>query len=133
MIQSADPEEKDDFRISQGQVRRMRMLEARFQEYVLKKLIEANRRTGDPLGSIRNLMVDLGAVSVARMLVDPDEVRDPPAGFLRLLRYDLARLTIEQAVVDFAQTGLFTAAEVETAKARLTMFNRPSNRWASGR
>jgi hypothetical protein len=132
MIQNSDVEEKDDFRISQGQVRRMRALEARFQDYVLKKLNEAKRRTGDPLGSIRNFIIDLGAVPVARMLVDPQDVRDPPTGFLRLLRYDLARLTIEQAVVDFALTGLFTAAEVGAAKARLAIFNRSKHRSAIG-
>ena len=105
-------------------VRRDRALRARFQEHILEKLREAEELTGDPLGSIRNLVVDLGAVPVARMLVDPQDVRDPPAGFLRLLEHDLARLTIEQAIVDFAHAGLFTEAEIETAKARLAIFSR---------
>lgn len=105
-------------------VRRDRALRARFQDHVLEKLREAEELTGDPLGSICNLVVDLGAVSVARMLVDPRDVRDPPTGFLRLIEHDLARLTIEQAIVDFGHTGLFSAAEVETAKARLAIFSR---------
>ncbi len=128
MSKTPDVEKNYEFRISRGQVRKTHVLRARFQQHVLEKLCEAEERTGDPLGSIRNLIADLGAVPVARMLVDPSDVRDPPAGFLRLLEYDLARLTIEQAILDFAHTGLFTANEVETAKARLAMFKRPKHR-----
>lgn len=109
-------------------VLRNRARRARFQEHLLEKLREAEELTGDPLGSIRNLIVDLGAVPVARMLVDPQYVRDPSTGFLRLLGHDLARLTIEQAIVDFAHTGLFTTAEVETAKARLRIYGRQKHR-----
>lgn len=128
MIPSSDVEKKDEFRIMRGQFRRTRALRARFQLHVLEKLRKAEELTGDPLGSIRNLIVDLGAVPVARMLVDPQDVRNPPTGFLRLLEHDLARLTIEQAIVDFAHTGLFTDAEVETAKARLRIFGRQKHR-----
>ena len=97
---------------------------ARFQEQVLKMLGEAIELTGDEYGYVRNLIVDLGAVEVAKMLVDPNEVRDPPTGFLRLMEHDLARLTIEQAIVDFADSGLFTDAEIEAAKARLAIFRK---------
>lgn len=107
---------------SHAKARRRLVLRARFQEHVLRNLWEAEKSTGDPLGSIRNLINDLGAVGVARILVDPQEVRNPPAGFIRLLNHGLARLTIEQAIVEFASSGIFTEAEVEAARTRLAIF-----------
>jgi hypothetical protein len=90
----------------------------------LDKLQEAERLSGDSLGGICNLIEDLGAVEVARMLVDPHDVRSPPDGFVRLMKHDLARYTIEQAIVDYRDSGLFTESEVETARARLAICSR---------
>src|SRR5689334_18619125 len=97
---------------------------ARFEEHLPKVLGEAIELTGDQYGYVRNLIADLDAVEVAKLLVDPNEVRDPPTGFRRLMEHDLARLTIEQAIVEFADSGLFTEAEVETARARLAIFRK---------
>ena len=97
-------------------------LRRQFQRHLLAKLREAESLTRDNLGSICNLIEDLGAVEVARMLVDPVDVTAPPTGFLRLLEHELGRLTIEQAIVDSEETGLFTDEEVVAAKARLSIF-----------
>jgi hypothetical protein len=103
--------------------------EARFQQHVLRLLQEATKLTKDALGEVRNLIEDLGAVEVAKMLVDPTDVSDPPAGFLRLMENNLARLTIEQAMIDFADSGLFEVEEIEAARARLANFTpRKSSR-----
>jgi hypothetical protein len=103
-------------------------LQAEFQRHVLEKLQEAERLSRDKLGAVCNLIEDLGAVGVAKMLVDPQDIRSPPDGFLRLMKSDLARFTIEQAIVDFCDSGLFTASEVETARARLAIYSRKSSR-----
>ena len=97
---------------------------AQFQVHVLVRLREAEMLTGDSFGGVCNLIVDLGAVEVAKMLVDPQELMLPPSGFIRLLKHKLACLTIEQAIVDFADSGLFTDEEVETAKVRLATFRK---------
>src|SRR4051812_13137088 len=99
----------------------MDALRAQFQAHLLVRLREAETVTGDRFGGICNLIVDLGAVEVAKMLVDPQETMFPPSGFLRLLKHRLACLTIEQAIVDFADSGLFTDDEVETARVRLAI------------
>jgi hypothetical protein len=98
--------------------------EEQFERHVLKLLREAARCTGDKLGDICNLIADLGAVEVAKMLVDPTEVRNPPDGFRRLMKNNLAQLTIEQAIVDFADRGIFTSEEIRAAKARLAIFRK---------
>jgi hypothetical protein len=97
---------------------------AQFQVHVLVRLREAEVLTGDSFGGVCNLIVDLGAVEVAKMLVDAQELMLPPSGFIRLLKHKLACLTIEQAIVDFADSGLFTDEEVETAKVRLATFRK---------
>ena len=99
-----------------------RHLKVQFQKHVLRKLRRAEKLTDDSLGSIRNLIVDLGAVEVARLLVDPTEVMNPSTGSVRLMNHRLARLTIEQAIEDIAATGMTSDSEIETARARLAMF-----------
>lgn len=105
-----------------GRFRADSALRIQFQRHLLAKLREAESLTGDAFGSICNLIEDLGAVEVARMLVDPIDLATPPTGFLRLLEHELGRLTIEQAIVDFADTGLFADEEINAAKARLSIF-----------
>lgn len=101
-------------------------LHAQFQAHVLVRLREAEMLASDRFGGVCNLIVDLGAVEIAKMLVDPQETMFPPSGFIRLLKYKLACLTVEQAIVDFAESGLFTDDEVETAKVRLAAFRKDS-------
>src|SRR5438128_398124 len=87
-------------------VESMDALHAQFQAHVLVRLREAETLTGDPFGGICNLIIDLGAVEVAKMLVDPQETMLPPSGFVRLLKHRLACLTIEHLIAMRVCPGL---------------------------
>jgi hypothetical protein len=102
----------------------IRSLRARLQAHILQKLEEAQRVSGDSLGGIVNLIEYLGVDEVIRTLVDPEEVHRPPAGFVRLMENDLARCTIEQALIDFETSSLLTRLQIETALARLATYYR---------
>ncbi|MCA1399097.1 hypothetical protein [Bradyrhizobium sp. BRP56] len=91
---------------------------------MLTSLREAQRKSGDSLGDIVNLIEYLGVDEVLRILIDPDETGEPPSGFVRLMKSDLARFTIEQVLVDFAASCLLTKLQVETARARLALYSR---------
>ena len=99
-------------------------LAAKSQRHVLEKLKRAETLMGDDLGRVRHLIDDLGAVNVAKMLVDPTEIRNPPRCFFVLMKCTMDQFSIEQAIVDFAKSRLFDEAEIEAAQARLAIFSR---------
>lgn len=106
----------------------VRELRGRLKVHLLKLLKEAQRRSGESLGDVIDLIKYLGADEVIQLLVPAEGIHNPPAGFVRLMRSDLARYTIEQAIVDFAESGLFTRLQLETARARLAIYSRPDLR-----
>lgn len=111
--------------------RRMQLyhLRQRFKRHLLKKMKEACTLSEDSLGGICDLVDHLGADEVIHLLVVPDEIHNPPSGFIRLMNSNLARLTIEQAILDFAETGLFTKLQIETARERLAVYARMGQRF----
>lgn len=105
-------------------VARTRQLRARLKAEMLARLKEAQRRLGDSLGDVIALVEYVGVDEVIQSLVDPYQIDKPPAGFVRLMKSDLARYTIEQVLVDFAASSLLTKLQIETARERLALFSR---------
>lgn len=103
---------------------RTRQLRGQLKAHMLTKLREAERRLGNSLGDIIVLLECVGVDEVIQDLVDPNQMHEPPAGFLKLMKNDLARCTLEQALVDFAASSLLTKLQIETAQARLALFSR---------
>lgn len=99
-------------------------LRAQLRGQILARLKEAQRTLGDSLGDVIALIQYVGVEEVIKSLVDHDEIGDPPAGFVRLMRNNLARCTIEQVLVDFASSSLLTKLQIETARERLASFSR---------
>ena len=91
---------------------------------LLSRLSEAQRRLGNTLGEVIALIEYVGVDEVIQSLVEPGEIGNPPEGFVRLMKNDLARYTIEQVLVDFAASSLLTKLQVETARDRLVSFSR---------
>jgi hypothetical protein len=109
----------------------MAMNELDFEDLVLANLDEAERQTGHNFKGVRDLIDKHGAVDAARMLIDINMVLKEYSGFKILDAHDLERLSIEQAIVHFAESGLFTAAEVSTARSRLWIVANRKKREAS--
>ncbi|MHC2289853.1 hypothetical protein [Bradyrhizobium barranii] len=103
---------------------RARKLRAELKAQMLARLSEAQRKLGDTLGDVIALIECVGVDEVIQSLVDPGETGNPPAGFVRLMKGDLARYTIEQVLIDFAASSLLTKLQVETARERLASFSR---------
>jgi hypothetical protein len=89
-----------------------------FEEVILSRLDEAERRTSYQFTGARSLIADVGAVRAAKRLLDPT-VGKLHDGLKVLIQHELVRLSIEQAVIDFADRDCFTHDEISTAKARL--------------
>lgn len=106
----------------------VRRLRDHFKTHLLKLLKEAQRRSGDSLDELFDLVEYLGVDAVIQRLVSWDEVDNPPAGFVRLMQSDLARYTIEQALMDFEGSSLLTRLQVETARARLANYSPQDKR-----
>jgi hypothetical protein len=107
------------------------MNELDFEDLVLANLDEAERLTGHNFKGVRDLIDKHGAVDAARMLIDINMVLKEYSGFKILDAHDLERLSIEQAIVDFAESGLFTPAEVSAARSRLWIVANRKKREAS--
>jgi hypothetical protein len=99
-----------------------------FEDHVLANLDEAEGQIGYHFKGLREMIDKFGAVGAAKMLVDLNSVLKPHDGFQVLSANDRESLSIEQAVIDFADSGLFTAAEVQSAKSRLLIFKRKKQR-----
>jgi hypothetical protein len=102
--------------------------EEKFQDYVLTHIEKAEAEIGYIFRGLRELIDQHGAVPVAKMLVDINNVLKPYDGFQVLAEHDLEHLSVEQAIIDFADSGLFTTAEVQTARARLGILKRKKQR-----
>src|ERR1700756_1060951 len=89
-----------------------------FEKLVLNRLDEAERRTSHPFFGARRLIAEMGAVKAAKKLLDPTAGKIHE-GLQALIDYKLVHLSIEQAVIDFADRDCFTDDEISTAKVRL--------------
>jgi hypothetical protein len=98
--------------------------EERFEGHVLASLDKAEAQIGYTFKGLREMIEQFGAVGAAKILVDLNSVLKPHDGFQVLSVHDLEQLSVEQAVIDFADTSLFTAADVQSAKSRLLIFKR---------
>lgn len=104
------------------------MDEQDFEDRILANFDEAENLIGYSFTGVRELILDYGAVETAKMLLTIDGVLKQHGGFQVLAAHDLEHLSVEQAVIDFADTTLFTAAEIGTAKARLALHKRKKDR-----
>ena len=102
--------------------------EERFQDHVLTNIEAAESQIDYSFFGLRELIDQHGAVSVAKMLVDMNNVLKPYDGFQVLAEHDLEHLSVEQAIIDFADSDRFTAAEVQIAKTRLAIHKRRKQR-----
>jgi hypothetical protein len=94
-----------------------------FEKLVLSRLDEAERRIPYPFTGARRLIAEMGAVKAAKILLDPTagKIHD---GLKALIHYELIHLSIEQAVIDFADRDCFTEDDISTAKVRLYYANK---------
>jgi hypothetical protein len=100
---------------------RLQSLRSRLRGRVLAKFEEAEKRSGKSLNDARLLIEMLGIMEVVDMLVG-EQPTVPPAGFRQLMKDDLARFTLEQAMLDFADSGLLTRLQIENARSRLQSY-----------
>jgi len=98
--------------------------EEKFKEHVLANIEKAESEIDHSFMGLRELIEQHGAVPVAKMLVDINNVLKSFGGFQVLAQHNLEHLSVEQAIIDFADSGLFTEAEIDTARARLSIHKR---------
>jgi hypothetical protein len=92
-----------------------------FEQEVINRLDQATMETGYSFFGILEIIDKVGAVEAAKMLVGPNGTGKFHDGFKLLVRAKLSHLTIEQAVIDFKDSGLFSPDEVSSATARIAM------------
>lgn len=97
------------------------MDEQDFEDRILANFDEAENLIGYSFTGLRELILDHGAVETAKMLLTIDGVLKQHGGFQVLAAHDLEHFSVEQAVIEFADTGLFTMMEIGTAKSRLAI------------
>jgi hypothetical protein len=92
-----------------------------FEADVIHRLDQATSKTGYLFAGILEIIDNMGAAEAARMLVGPNSTGKFHEGFEFLVRQKISHLSIEQAVIDFKDSGLFSADEVSSARARIAM------------
>lgn len=90
-----------------------------FEEYVLANLDEAESRIGYYFAGLRGLIGRHGAVSVAKGLISINNTFHMHGGFQILSNNDLEHLSVEQAMIDFADAPFFEDVDIAAAKAKL--------------
>lgn len=93
--------------------------EQEFEEYVLANLDEAESRIGYYFAGLRGLIDRYGAVIVAKGLVSIDNTFRMHDGFQVLSAHDQEHLSVEQAMIDFADAPFFEEVDISAAKAKL--------------
>lgn len=94
-------------------------LEDKFAALVARRLSEAELLTGHRFSELHALIAEKGYVNAARLLLNPASTGVLTYGFKILASVDLLHLSIEQSVLDFAGSGLFTTEQISKAKAQL--------------
>ncbi|WP_369720182.1 hypothetical protein AB8Z38_23640 [Bradyrhizobium sp. LLZ17] len=98
--------------------------EDEFEAVVHQRICEAARITGYPFLGLRSLVREMGAYGAAKRLIapTPQNLGRFPKGLRVLFDHSLLRDSIEQAVIEFGQSGrLFTADDVQHAEDRLAL------------
>ena len=93
-----------------------------FEERVKQAIRHAERVTAVPFSRLKTLVDAQGAVYAAKQLLGNRERFS--IGFRKLADSGLLQCTVEQIVVDFSHTNLFTPEEVETARWRLANIDK---------
>jgi hypothetical protein len=92
-----------------------------FEQTVKKCLTEATNKTGHPFTRVFTMIEDSGAVEAAKRLVGPTNSGKIQDGLQVLIDNNLGHLSIEQAIIDSRNEGLFSEDEVSSAEGRLAM------------
>lgn len=95
------------------------MTEQDFEDRVIANLDEAERLLGYRFTGLRGLIERYGAVNVAKGLVSIDNAFHMHDGFQSLSNNDLEHLSVEQAIIDFADAPFFEDVDIAAAKAKL--------------
>jgi hypothetical protein len=96
--------------------------EEKFQEVLLKRIVEAIDKTGYSFFGLLTAIKEDGAVRTARRLIGPNNNETFQDGMLQLKAAGLLHLSVEQAVIEFGERGeIFSPAEVEAAQERLQL------------
>lgn len=93
--------------------------EEEFEQYVLSNLDEAEHLLGYCFTGLRGLIDRYGAVNVAKGLVSIDNAFRMHDGLQNLSKNHLERLSVEQAMIDFANAPFFESVDIAAAKAKL--------------
>lgn len=101
------------------------LFEERFRKDVLARLDRSEAAMpGYEFVAMRDLIDKQGAVTTAKRVLDITHVTTLQSGLEKLAEYDLLDCSIEQAAIDHASSGVFTAEELDVAKARLMIMRR---------
>lgn len=102
--------------------------ETEFQAHVLENIGQAeDLMAGYRFTKLRSMIDKLGAVETAKRLLDPSNVSHPYDGFNTLAIWELLPYSLEQAVVDWAGSGLFHSSLVAAAEIRIKIASRPKH------
>jgi hypothetical protein len=80
----------------------------RFEQTVKERLTQATNETGYSFAGIYKIIKDKGAVVAAKILISPINTGKVHDGLKLLVDRNLSHLSIEQAVIDFENEGLFS-------------------------
>jgi hypothetical protein len=92
-----------------------------FHDHLIRSLTEAEAQLVYCFAGLRKLIDDKGAVAAAIQLLDISRAVQEQDGFTILAENNLLHLSLEQAVIDFAESGLFPASIIASARSRLLL------------
>jgi hypothetical protein len=95
--------------------------EQKFAIYYGALLDEAQQITGHAFPRLRALIAERTAVDAARYLLSPSTSAGFSWGFELLAAANLLSHSIEQAALDFADSGLFSEEHLSKARAQLAI------------
>ena len=98
--------------------------EQRFHDDLIRRLDKARDELAIDFKKMREAIATNTAVGAAKYFISPDRDGKLHEGLLSLARVNRTNLSLEQAVIDFKDEGLFTDAEVASARARLYYANQ---------
>jgi len=103
--------------------------EDQFKKTILTRLDRAEAAIpGYSFSKMRALIDKNGSVATAKSLLDLNKVTNIQYGLDALAENNLLDCSIEQAVIDFENSGDFSAAEIAVAKSRLLIVGKKMKR-----
>ncbi len=103
--------------------------EEEFDAHVLSYLDKAEAEMdGYEFRGLRDLIEQHGAYAIAKDMVDLSRGMKINSGLEKLAECDLLQYSLEQAIIDFADSGKFTKSEVDTARSRLILAKNKAGR-----